>query len=839
MGGTIFGTENIEKRKENYSLISHDIVENVDVCVIGSGAAGAIIASKLSEAGKSVILLEKGGYYDAEDMNQREMDMIPLLWKNGGANFTDNLRIVIAQGQCLGGSTVINDAVCFKTPQIVKDQWRDMGVDISDEKWEKATDEVWSNINVSRVIPEELNKNSMMLKKACQIKHYKSTENNRNCKDCMRCGFCHLGCHYETKQDMLVTYIRKAIQNSNLRIYCNCDAQKISYSNGLADGVEGNFIDKSGKAMFAIRVNARVVVISAGSIASSQILLKNRIATSNAGKGLSLHPAPALLGKFTEEINAHNGIPMAYTCEEFGVPNGIKDGGFLIESVFLPIFSFSIGLPSFLTEHAQLMKDFTHYTMAGVMIRDESNGTITLSDKGNPKIHYELSQKDIKNLAKGVETLAGMWFDVGAEKVISGHEDCVTLNTKNDIPKLVEAIKTNPDGLAVASAHPQGGNKMGEDKETCVVNSNCKVHSFENLYVSDASVFPTSIGVNPQVTVMAIATMTADHINKVWDEEYASLSLKPEFGETCSINQPMYCSSDRLETIFNQSKNLYPINTLINSDDNVNDNSEDRWSFDKNTLMIYNNKYWRGFFPTDQKLTIIRYLGGFWKRFFRNGEHTKGITHAYEIPIDACNIPELKNFTGFGDVIHLKYTDIQYRLIYDLLKIVDKDTIIGRAFFGVPPDGNPLFSFSMSKKYRADFMNEEDHETIFKDYGYSSKDKDTSGIWQIKLISDSVVTPVIKTITYAKEDEKSYMGDFFGKILKKTSKVILTPKQVNTYNFTNWHSEIKAVTGDFAVGKWCSPWMRIPLGLDFSFISVEKRDQDRRFYIRFILSRNY
>ena len=838
MTGTIFGTENIEQRTENYSLVSGDIVENVDVCVIGSGAAGAIIASKLSEAGKSVVLLEKGGYYDAEDMNQREADMIPLLWKNGGANFTDDLRIVIAQGQCLGGSTVINDAVCFKTPPIVREQWRNMGVDISEEKWDSAIDEVWDNINVSRVRPEELNKNAMMLKKACDIRHYKSSYNNRNCKDCMRCGFCHLGCHYETKQDMLVTYIRKAIQSSNLKVYCNCDVQKISYSEDMVDGVEGNFIDKSGKTVFAIRINARVVVLSAGSIASSQLLLKNSIAPGKAGKGLSLHPAPALLGKFAEEINAYNGIPMAYTCEEFGVPNGVDTRGFLIESIFLPIFSFAVGLPSFLVEHAQLMKDFTHYAMAGIMIRDESNGTITLSEKGNPKVHYELSRGDIANLTKGVETLAGMWFDAGAERVISGHEECITLNSKDDIPKLVNAIRTNPNGLALASAHPQGGNKMGQDKDTCVVDSNCRVHSFENLYVSDASVFPTSVGVNPQITVMAIATMTADHINSIWDEKYAILPLKPKFGKTCSITQPMYCSSERLETMFNQSSNSYPMETLINAkpDEQGPDNI---WSFDKKTMTIHNNKFWRGFFPTDQNLAMFRYFGGFWKKFYMDGVQLKGLTHAYEMPVDADNIPELKDLPGFGKVIHLKYTGIQYKLIYDLLKIVDKDTVIGRAFFGIPPDGIPLFSFSMSRKYNVDFMSEDDHETIFTHYGNTPDENDMSGTWHARLVSDSVITPTIKTFTYATKDERSQLDYLFRRFLEETSNATPTQNQISTYNLASWHSELKIVSeDDFAVGKWCSPWTKIPLALDFSFVNIEKRDQYSRLCIRFILKRN-
>ncbi|MGH9922829.1 MAG: FAD-dependent oxidoreductase, partial [Nitrososphaerales archaeon] len=434
MTGTIFGLENIEKRKERYSLVTHDIVENVDVCVIGSGAAGAIIAYKLAEQGRSVVLLEKGGYYDAEDMNQREVDMMPLLWKNAGANFTDDLRVAIAQGQCLGGSTVINDAVCFKTPQIVREQWRKMGVNISDQQWDRAIDEVWKEIHVSKVKQEELNENNLMLKKACEIKGYKSSVNDRNCVDCMRCGFCHLGCHYETKQSMLVTYIRKALQNSDIHIYCNSAVEKISYSNGTVQGVEGDFIDSAGIQKFKIRVNAKVVVVSAGAIASSQILLKSKIAEGKTGKGLSLHPAPFVLGKFNQQINAYNGVPMAFACHEFGITNGVQDGGFLIESIFLPIFQFSLGIPSFLAEHAELMKDFTHYTMAGVMIRDDSNGTVTLTESGKPKVHYRLSPKEIKNVAKGLQVLAEMWFDVGANEVITAHNDVVRLKSKQDIP---------------------------------------------------------------------------------------------------------------------------------------------------------------------------------------------------------------------------------------------------------------------------------------------------------------------------------------------------------------------------------------------------------------------
>ena len=153
-----------------------------------------------------------------------------------------------------------------------------------------------------------------------------------------------------------------------------------------------------------------------------------------------------------------------------------------------------------------------------------------------------------------------MWFDLGAEQLISGHRDVTVLNSKEDIQTLVQAVERNPDALQVASAHPQGGNRMGEDVEKCVVDSNCKVHGFKNLYVCDASVFPTSLGVNPQITVMALATMTADNINEIWEKQYAGIStgVGEKLGETCSIRQPMYCSRERLEAMFNRGKNELP-----------------------------------------------------------------------------------------------------------------------------------------------------------------------------------------------------------------------------------------------------------------------------------------
>ena len=154
--GVIYGIEELVERNEKYQLVKNDIVETVDVCIVGSGAAGAVLAKELAESGKRVVLLERGGYHEGRDMNQRDADMIPLLWKNSGFNFDDNLRIAIAQGCCLGGSTIINDAVCFDTPIRVQEEWKSLGVDFGEKEWSSHLNRVNNILHVSEVTEDEL-----------------------------------------------------------------------------------------------------------------------------------------------------------------------------------------------------------------------------------------------------------------------------------------------------------------------------------------------------------------------------------------------------------------------------------------------------------------------------------------------------------------------------------------------------------------------------------------------------------------------------------------------------------------------------------------------------------
>ena len=906
MDNCIYTTDKFEKRAERCKLVTRDIVRSVDVCVIGSGAAGAILATKLAQAGKSVAVLEKGGYYDGESMNQREADMLPLLWQNAAANFTSNLRIAIAQGSCLGGSTVINDAVCFPIPDLIINQWQNgpAGVSISKEEWEEAIKEVSKKINVKEVTEEELNLNAQKLKEACDkfrlygkpILHGKNKRNcgpsftDPNLKSCVKCGFCHLGCHYDTKQSMLVTYIHEALNDPHIdySAYCNCRVDRITYDqeSGLATGVDGTFTDLRGNELYRIRINAKVVIVSAGAISSSNLLQRSNIGGQKVGKGLALHPAPFVIGVFDEEIRANRGVPMSYTCHEFGVINGVENGGFLIESIFLPVFQMALAIPSFGIDHAKMMERFNNYTMAGIMTRDEPAGNVTISYNGHPKVVYNLAPKTIDDMARGMAILAKMWFSIGAKSVITSHRDLPELRTKADIPLLKDAVRNNPDGLMIGSAHPQGGNKMGSNSDECVVDSDCKVYGFENLFVCDASIFPTALGVNPQLTVMALATITANRIIKNWQEiednnlrenkvmtskmriaaeertgdsddmqdaatttttthmtsaitsssiadpppihtsmpstELArtatttttttTTSERQPLGITCHISQPRFCPARAIGDLFavrSHNTDLFP--KLENSLDETVVIGRN-WKFDPKTLRIYNDLYWKGFYGRDNDaLTLmLRYFGGFYKRFWKIDDKTmRGVTHPFESQIiDARSIATEKEVPGYGKVIHLEYQDPPYSSAYDLLKMVDENTIIGKAFLGSFGRGVELFNFSMSRVYDVDFMTEDDLLTIFNSekMSHKPKEEELAGVWEGMLVSNSAITPRSQLFYFNYEDGEIDMRYSFLNMLQGRSDVKISDSLFRLDDQTPLYDELRMVTSNLAVGRWVTEW---------------------------------
>jgi choline dehydrogenase-like flavoprotein len=475
--------------------------ETADVCVIGSGAGGAVLTWEMAAQGHSVVLLEKGGYHPREDFNQREEDMI-----------------AVAQGSCVGGSTVVNDAVCFRTPDAVLGWWEDQckveNVGPADMK--KYFERVEPRISVAEVQPYELNKNNLALKRGAEKLGWAAAPNSRNCKSCRQCGNCQIGCYYGTKQSMLETYIAEAERDfgTRVKIYADTEANSLARSGNRVSGVKATVKGSEGKT-FGLNVSAKVVMVAAGTIASSQLLLESGInVKGQVGKGVAIHPSPAMVGDFEEEINGDQGIPMAYHCHEFSV---LKTGkrGYMLEAVFFAPYQFSLPLPGVEYEHKELMSRYSHYALVGSLLQDESVGTVINGGPLAYYLDYEVSKGDSAMMIEGMKSAARVLFAAGATKVITSHRRRTVLYGEQDM-HLIDERGVSSGAISVGSGHPQGGNRMGGVAGSAVVDSYSKVYGFENLFVCDASVFPTSIGVNPQLTVMALATRASEHIGENW-----------------------------------------------------------------------------------------------------------------------------------------------------------------------------------------------------------------------------------------------------------------------------------------------------------------------------------
>jgi len=469
--------------------------------------------------------------------------------------------------------------------------------------------------------------------------------------------------------------------------------------------------------------------------------------------------------------------------------------------------------------------------MAGILVRDANNGTVCLTSRGTEHVSYELGESEIKTIATAMEILGKMWFALEAKRIITSHKSMTIIEEMNDITKLVEEIINDPKNLLFGSAYPQSGNKIGTNQSDSVVDSDCKVHGFTNLFVCDASVFPTSVGVNPQISVMTVASIVASRIIKNWDNKYDNISLNKNLGHTCAISQPMYCLRTNLSELFNSVNSQFDSKMLVNA--GTAEREEADWKFDPENLTVSNNKYWKGIFPRDSDIqnTLTLYFGGFWKRF--TSESTGGIwgiTHPFEVSVFARNKAIDKELDGFGKVILLEYLDPPYNFFYDVLKIVDQNTILGKAFLGRPNHGREILTFCMSRKYPLEFMTEEDHEMLYNNSMRKPTLDQVVGIWEGHLVSDSTLTdPVFRFRYYFDQTEKVLKNEYLlGGLLAGVAIVHEKGDCLQMQDISGvFSSDIRQVKGNIMIGKHYSEtkyalrWLT-PEALSFLHIDMSR-----------------
>ena len=460
-------------------------------------------AARLAERGFDVVVLEEGGYYTATDFNEREADMVPRLYADAGARATDDLSLSILQGRCVGGSTTVNWMIMMRAADFAP-----------------VFEQVEREVHARFVPPDAHAPNNRIILEGARALGWRANAARINAKECIRSGFCGVGCRYGAKQSTLVTFIPRALA-AGARVYSDVRVERMTVAEHAGTAplkrVYGTVLDReTGTPRATITVEAPVVILSAGAVGTPAILQRSGLGGGGVGRFLRVHPTTATVGQFDREMYGTAGIPQSSLCDEFIMGNAGDGYGFWIEvPALLPALA-SVAVPGFGGAHAQVMSGFTQLGSLIVLARDgavrgHSSGGVKVDRHGRPHIAYRMTEPDRANLVRGITAMARMQFAAGARTVRTLHSPALTLRSEAELATIA-GRPAGPNQLGLFTAHMNGTCRIGTDPATSGCTPNGERHGTKGLYVIDGSLFPTAPGVNPQETIMAMSTILAERI---------------------------------------------------------------------------------------------------------------------------------------------------------------------------------------------------------------------------------------------------------------------------------------------------------------------------------------
>jgi choline dehydrogenase-like flavoprotein len=497
-----------------------DVAERADVCVIGSGGGGAVAAAELAEAGRSVVVLEQGHHWTSRDFTQREDEMLPRLFEEGGLRQTVDRSITILQGRNVGGSTVHNLCYAFRTPEPILRLWREEhGLPgLTPESLAPSFERVERHLRVKPIREDEVNAWNALVRKGTEALGWSGFVTRHNREGCVKAGYCILGCSYDAKQSMLVTYVPRA-DRAGARIYANARAEKIEAEGGRVRRVLGRVVDHDGSPRGSVEVSAPVVVLAAGAVASPDLLLRSGLGGDAVGRHLHLHPSVLVSGFFDEEIHAYRGIPQSFYVDEFiDLERDPRSGYVLMPIAGFPALT-AAQLPGFGREQFRWLREFPRMGGLLVLLHDQSEGSVAPgSSLGRPAIRYALLPAEREALAEGLVHCAEILFAAGARRVLVPYLSDPLVLERGDDPGAIRRRGVREGEIPIASTHPQSTCRMASGPGPGVVDGFGQCFDVRGLFVADMSVFPTSLGAPPQITTAALADRTAQHIAAHWKD---------------------------------------------------------------------------------------------------------------------------------------------------------------------------------------------------------------------------------------------------------------------------------------------------------------------------------
>ena len=475
---------------------------DADVCVIGSGAGGAVVAAELAASGRRVVVLERARARLEPDFTQRELDGYAALFVDRGIAATEDRAVALLAGSALGGGTVVNWNTSLRIPPAVADEWRAMGVDDLAPHY----DAVAARIDVDG---DESARNgaNAALERGLHALGLVATTIARNVRGCGDCGHCTLGCRIGAKQSVLRTYLADA-SAAGAEILHGADVRRVETANRRVTAVVARTADGE------LRVRAPLVALAGGAILSPAVLLRSGIASDEAGRHLHLHPVSVTSGAYAEDLGGlWSGVPQAVLGDAFAAAEGAYGFRLEVPQAYPGILAASF--PWWGADAHRARAAEARRTAAFIaIVRDRTEGRVVVDGAGEPVVRYRTGALERRLLTRGMVEAARVHAAAGARRIFTLHTPPLERDSVA-VEALVTEIERRgvaPNRVILFSAHQMSSCRIGRDRRGSVAAPDGQVWGVRGLYVTDASAFPSASGVNPMLTVMALARRTAQEM---------------------------------------------------------------------------------------------------------------------------------------------------------------------------------------------------------------------------------------------------------------------------------------------------------------------------------------
>jgi choline dehydrogenase-like flavoprotein len=470
--------------------------EECDVVIVGSGAGGAVAAATLAEAGLDVIVLEAGESFDRDSYPEDPLEAIARLYRDGGLTIAEGRPpIPVPVARTVGGTTVVNSGTCFRAPDPVLDDWRQrFGIEWVNDLAREFS-EAENFLRVTPVDPERMGRNGQLAMEGAAALGASGGPISRNAGSCVQCSSCPFGCEIDAKRGMHVSYLPRAVA-AGARLRTGVEAQRVLVENGRAIGI--------GCAEYEVRAR-KATIVAGGALGTPELLLRSGLGGPQVGRNLHIHPACWVGARYAEEVRGWDGVMQSYYIDQW-VPQRL-----LLEATFTPLAFGGAWLPGAGRDHQRSILEFGHVASIGVHLSDASSGRVDLTGNGALRARYKLTREDADRLTFGIARAAEIHFAAGATEVYPNiaRVGKLTPEKLSDF----ESTRFKPSELRLEAFHPMGTARIAAERDgVCAPDGS--VHGVSDLYVADASLFPTSVGVNPMMTVIAFAARIADELAK-------------------------------------------------------------------------------------------------------------------------------------------------------------------------------------------------------------------------------------------------------------------------------------------------------------------------------------